>query len=92
MLKAQEKLWLNELKIDFPQYSESIDLLGREVEQFLELAEDYYFCKAEIKALEKSGGSTLLYAFTEVFEDLREEIRLMILEREVNLHYPKGLK
>ena len=44
-------MWINELKSDFPEYLEIIELIDWEVEQFLELLEDYYFCKQQIKML-----------------------------------------
>ena len=84
MQEHQIHMWINELKIDFPEYSEAIELLDWQVEQFLELAEDYYFCNQQIKMLKKTGKSTLITEFMEAHNDLEREIRLLLSAKKSN--------
>ena len=78
-------MWINELKIDFPEYSEIIELLDWEVEQFLELAEEYYFCKHHIKMLKKSGKTKLLKEFRILLDDLKSDINTLLSKKKVKI-------
>lgn len=84
MQDRREEMWINELKNDFLEYTEIIELIDWEAEKFLELIEDYYFCKQQIKMLKKTGKSTLMQGFIEVHEDLKQEILLMLSAKKAN--------
>ena len=82
MQEHQEHMWINELRNDFPEYSEIIELLDWEVEQFLELAEEYYFCKHHIKMLKKSGKYHLVNEFQILLDDLKSDISSLFNKRK----------
>lgn len=84
MHEHQEQMWIEELKIDFPEYAETIDRLDWEVEQFLELIEDYYICKERIRRLEKSEKNSLMGEFIALQVGLKLEIRLMLSAKCAN--------
>ena len=71
---------------DFPESGEIIDLLDKKFDLHLELLEDYYFCRQQIKVLKKLGKKELLKEYTVVFEELKEEIRLMLSEVKATSH------
>jgi hypothetical protein len=85
MQEQQEQIWINELKIDFPEYLEIIELLDWEVEQFLELAEEYYFCKHHIQMLKKSGKTNLLKEFQTLLADLKSDINSLLSKKKVKI-------
>ncbi len=84
MQKYQEQFWINELKTDFPEYLEVIELLNWQAEHFLELAEDYFFCKQQIKMLDKMGKTSLMKEFEVAQDQLKQDIRQVLSEKKEN--------
>ena len=82
MQEQKEQMWINELKIDFPEYSEIIELFDWELEQFLEMAQEYYFCKHHIKMLKKSGKIRLLRKFEILLDELKSDITSLLSKKK----------
>ena len=85
MQEEQEQLYINELIHDFSEYSEIIELLDWETEQFLELAEEYYFCKHHIQMLKKSGKTNLLNEFQTLLADLQSDIHSFLSKKKIKI-------
>lgn len=85
MQEEQEQLYINELIHDFSEYSEIIELLDWETEQFLELAEEYYSCKHHIQMLKKSGKTNLLNEFQTLLADLKSDIHSFLSKKKIKI-------
>ena len=84
MTQGLNQIWLDAVNEDFPESAIIIDRLDKRIEHHSELIEDYYICKQQIKALEKSDKTELLNEYTIVFEDLKKEIQNMLTEIRTN--------
>lgn len=82
MQEQQEQMWINELKNDFPDYLTTIELLDWEVEQFFDLAEEYYICKHHIQMLKKSGKKDLLKEFESILTYLKSDISSVLQKKK----------
>ncbi|MCA0932857.1 hypothetical protein LCM02_10380 [Lutimonas saemankumensis] len=82
MQKKQKQIWIESLKIEFPEYKEVIETLNWEIDHYIELIEDYHICKQQIKKLEEKNGSILFLKFSQAQKDLAEEIHKMLASRK----------
>ena len=80
MLDGLDQMWINAVIEDFPEFGEALDRLDKKIDLQFELIEDYYICKQQIKLLENSKKAALLKEYTVAFDDLKEDIRLMLSE------------
>ena len=88
MKEALEKKWIEELKKDFPEFLFAIEKIGSYVEDFMELAQDYFICKQKISYLEKTGKQVLAEQYQSTLEELKTEIKdLMVMyDLKNNIH------
>ncbi len=70
--------WLNEMLQDFPKYRNSIGSLQDSIDTVLELAQDYCFCKHQIRMLRKGGKLEILQQYQDVLKELEAELELVL--------------
>ena len=63
-----------ELIEQFPEYKKEILLLLKQDDNFREIAEDFIFCKQELKQISLTTKKNLISQYAETLEDLKEEI------------------
>lgn len=64
----------NELMTEFPDSRKRIAKLLQKDETFKEIAEDYIFCKRELKKLSLKKSDDLMLKYSETLEDLKQEL------------------
>ena len=76
----KHKLYIDLFKKDFSEYLEIIDQLEVQNDLFLDLIEDYYYCKERFKIIEKRKEEGKLKQFKDELDSLREEIITTLLD------------
>ena len=71
-----------ELIEQFPEYKKEILLLLKQDDNFREIAEDFIFCKQELKQISLSTKEKLISQYTETLEDLKEELLTRLQQYE----------
>ena len=63
-----------DLIADFPEYKKEISILLQQDSDFKEVAEDFLFCKMELKRLSLKSNTDLIQQYSETLNDLKQEL------------------
>lgn len=64
----------SDLIANFPEYKKEISILLAQDSDFKEVAEDFLFCKMELKRLSLKPNKDLIEQYLKTLEDLKEEL------------------
>ena len=78
MKQAFKDTWIIELKNDFPEHLHTIDNLSDSIELIMELAQDYYFCKHQIRMLKIARKENLSLQYKETLDELKKELNRLL--------------
>lgn len=65
---------VSDLITDFPEYKKEIAILLAQDSDFKEVAEDFLFCKMELKQLSVKSNTDLKQQYLKTLEELKEEL------------------
>ena len=65
----------DELREDFPEFSNSIESIEFMAEFFFELVQDYHHCKQQVLLLEEQNNHHLAHLYRLTLDELKMEIR-----------------
>ena len=71
-----------ELIEQFPEYKKEILLLLKQDDNFREIAEDFIFCKKELKQISLTTKKNLIAQYSETLEDLKDELLTRLQQYE----------
>ena len=64
----------SDLIANFPEYKKEISILLEQDSDFKEVAEDYMFCKMELKRLSLKSNTDLKQQYLKTLEELKKEL------------------
>ena len=71
-----------ELIEQFPEYKKEILFLLKQDDNFREIAEDFIFCKKELKQISLTTKKNLIAQYSETLEDLKDELLTRLQQYE----------
>lgn len=86
MKEVVESLLKIELKSDFPEHKQTIDHLFNSIDIIMDLARDYYFCKHQIKVLDKDTKGDLVEEYKDVYQELHKELNHFIHKYSIQIN------